>query len=74
VDVLDSGPGVPPEDREEIFAPFFSTRRSGGLGLGLTVSRGLMERMGGSLKLVTDESHELPGALFRLSLPEAERL
>jgi len=72
VDVIDSGPGVPQEIEELIFAPFYSTRRSGGLGLGLTVSRSLTERMGGTLELVRDDSAQLSGALFRLRLPVPE--
>ena len=50
--VVDRGPGVPPEDWEAMFAPFQrhgDTSSAGGLGLGLAVSRGLTEAMGGTL-------------------------
>lgn len=61
----DSGPGVPEEYRERIFEPFVSTKK-GGLGLGLSVSCGIIEAHGGSLELVPDVG---PGACFRVSLP-----
>jgi len=68
LDVADSGHGVPEELRERIFEPFFSTRRSGGLGLGLSVSQGLAQQMNGSLVVLPDNDRELGGAVFRLLL------
>jgi signal transduction histidine kinase len=68
VDVLDNGPGVPSELSEEIFEPFFSTRRSGGLGLGLTIARTTAVQMGGTLTLLPGQG---AGAGFRLWLPLA---
>lgn len=50
--VVDHGHGVPPADRERIFAPFQrldDRRADGGLGLGLAIARGFTEAMGGSL-------------------------
>ncbi len=68
VDVWDRGPGVPPENRERIFDPFFSTKRAGeGTGLGLAISRQIAERHGGRLSLAPSEV----GARFRLTLPRA---
>lgn len=48
VSVTDSGPGLAPEDCEKIFAPYFTTKRNG-LGMGLSISRSLVESHGGSL-------------------------
>jgi signal transduction histidine kinase len=48
ITVLDRGPGIPPEARERVFEPFFTTRRAG-TGLGLAVSRGLAVAHGGTL-------------------------
>lgn len=63
VDVVDSGPGVPPEVAQTLFEPF---RRGNtvrpGLGLGLAISRSLARQMGGDLILVPSTS----GAAFRL--------
>ena len=70
VDVADSGPGVPPEDRERIFARFQrGTGNTGGpvgFGLGLAIGRELAIRMGGGLELMEAEPGE--GACFRLRL------
>ena len=59
----DSGPGVPADLRDRIFDPFFSTKQ-GGVGLGLSVARDLLERSGGMLE-VEDVTK---GASFLLTL------
>ncbi|EDM80602.1 sensor histidine kinase [Plesiocystis pacifica SIR-1] len=72
IEVVDNGPGVPPEVVERLFEPFFTTRSAGqGTGLGLAISQGLAERMGGSLSHVEGAPRpaSLPGARFRLRLP-----
>ena len=65
VSVHDSGPGLPPEILDRLFAPFFTTK-PGGLGLGLSISRGIVQRSGGELLA---ENHPAGGALFRIVLP-----
>ncbi|RMG35156.1 MAG: GAF domain-containing protein [Planctomycetota bacterium] len=70
IDVVDNGPGVPPERRAAIFEPFYSTRADG-LGLGLPLSRSIIEHHGGRLELLDDTSS---GCCFRIALPrEASR-
>jgi two-component system sensor histidine kinase KdpD len=52
--VVDSGPGIPPEDRDRVFEPFqrLGDRSNGdGVGLGLAVARGFVEAMGGELRI-----------------------
>jgi signal transduction histidine kinase len=69
----DEGPGVPLEDRERIFQPFYTTKDPGkGTGLGLAVSRRIAEEHGGGL---TVRDAEGGGAAFDLwlPLPEGER-
>ncbi|MCX5733373.1 MAG: ATP-binding protein [candidate division NC10 bacterium] len=66
--VTDSGPGVPAEERERIFEPFFSTKDKG-TGLGLAIARQMAEDHGGTL---TCERAPAGGSLFRLHLPVAE--
>lgn len=52
IQVIDNGVGMSPEIMEKAFDPFFTTKQVGeGSGLGLSVSRGLLEDMGGSLTL-----------------------
>ena len=68
--VADSGPGIPAELKDTIFDPFLSTKEPGeGTGLGLAVSRSMMESMGGSLDL---KSATEGGSTFALRLGLAE--
>lgn len=48
--ITDNGPGIPPENIDKIFVPFFTTRENGS-GIGLSVSRQIMRMHGGSLKV-----------------------
>jgi signal transduction histidine kinase len=54
IDVVDSGPGIPPDLREKVFRPFFTTKARGeGTGLGLPTTRRIAEIHGGSVDLVS---------------------
>jgi signal transduction histidine kinase len=66
VEVADDGPGIPPEIRERIFDPFFSTKDVGkGVGLGLDIVRRTLERHDGEI-----EVESKPGSTtFRVRLP-----
>lgn len=67
ISVGDDGPGVPPEDADRIFDPFFSNREDGsGTGLGLSLSRGMVEEAGGSLRV---EERPGGGAVFIVEMP-----
>jgi signal transduction histidine kinase len=69
IEVIDHGPGVAPSDRESIFEPFWRRDRDGaGVGLGLSISKRLVERMGGSI-FVKDTPGG--GATFRIELTGA---
>ncbi len=63
--ITDSGPGIAPELREEVFQPFFSTKEEG-TGLGLPIAKRILEEHGGWLHL---HSVEGKGATFVLALP-----
>jgi PAS domain S-box-containing protein len=70
VEVSDSGPGVPPGDRERIFEPFFSTKEIGvGTGLGLFVCRNIVRGFSGEVEVSDGPAG---GALFRVVLPAAK--
>jgi signal transduction histidine kinase len=59
---------VPEADRERLFEPFFTSRRSeGGTGLGLPIARSLLAASGGTLELVESAR----GAAFQVTLPKA---
>ena len=68
--VCDRGPGVPPEQRERIFEPFYrlpgASEREGGVGLGLALVKSIAERHGGTVRC---EAREGGGACFTVRLP-----
>jgi two-component system sensor kinase FixL len=68
VSISDNGPGLSSENLKSLFDPFFTTKSSG-IGMGLSVSRSLVEANGGQLWA---ESREGPGAIFHLTVPFAE--
>ena len=68
--VCDCGPGVPPEQRERIFEPFYrlpgASERDGGMGLGLALVKSISERHGGHVRC---EARPGGGATFVVALP-----
>jgi signal transduction histidine kinase len=71
LEVGDSGPGVPPEERERVFARFArgageTARRTGGTGLGLSIVKDLVELHGGRVEIGTAPEG---GALFTIRVP-----
>ncbi|GAA1155494.1 ATP-binding protein [Nocardioides aquiterrae] len=71
VEVNDTGPGVPPCEREHIFEPYSqadasTTRKYGGTGLGLAIARQIVEAMGGAIGV---EDGPQGGALFWFTVP-----
>ncbi len=64
--VVDNGSGIPEEDRERIWSPFYTTKDSG-TGLGLALSRKTIEAHGGRIELLTDARR---GSEFILSFPK----
>jgi len=65
VTVSDSGPGIAPEDRERVFESFYTTK-TGGVGIGLSICRSIIDAHGGKLWA---DAHLPRGATFRFTLP-----
>lgn len=71
VEISDNGPGIPATIRSRIFDPFFTTKpQDHGTGIGLAVSRGLVEAHGGTLELAPRQPDR--GATFVMRLPVTE--
>ena len=68
IQVHDSGVGVDPEQADHIFEPFFTTKREG-IGMGLSVSRSIVEAHGGRLWFTAGSSQ---GAVFQFTMPKAD--
>ena len=71
LDVADSGPGIPPEDREHVFEAFYTGRAARatavkGTGIGLSVVLEFVAAHGGSVQIIDGQ---FPGAHFRITMP-----
>ena len=67
--IEDHGHGIADDQRDELFTPFYSTKQNG-LGIGLSLSRSIIESHGGSLSVANNEQHA--GATFTMTLPETD--
>jgi two-component system sensor kinase FixL len=70
VEVCDTGPGISPEVRERLFQPFV-TSKPGGMGIGLLISKRIVEAHGGEIDFRNGQNG---GAIFRFTLTSAEAL
>jgi signal transduction histidine kinase len=70
LEIEDNGTGIPDSARGRIFEMFYSTKGASGTGLGLGVVSNVMERCGGSIKLV--EGRHGSGACFRMQFPKCD--
>jgi two-component system, NtrC family, sensor kinase len=69
ITIGDNGPGIPADQKELLFSPFVSTKKSRGTGLGLPVSRKILHEHGGRIVV---ESEPGQGASFMLELPAVQ--
>ncbi len=68
VAVHDTGPGVPVRETETIFEPFFTTK-AGGMGMGLSISRSIIDTHGARLECTSNPDG---GSIFRFTLPATQ--
>ena len=76
LEVADEGPGIPAQERQRIFAPYYRMKRDaggavGGTGIGLAVVRRLVEEHRGRVHVVPANAHGAIGARFVVALPIA---
>jgi len=69
ITVADTGCGIHSHHLDRIFEPFFTTKKDTGTGLGLWVSRELVEKHGGRLRVRSSTSHRRSGTVFSIFLP-----
>jgi signal transduction histidine kinase len=67
--IADNGVGIPKADIARVFEPFFSTKGTKGTGLGLSLSKKIIERHHGSIRMNSSSGPERTGTVFRISLP-----
>ena len=64
--IADSGSGIPPENRDKIFEPFFTTKEFVGTGLGLWITKQIVEKHGGTIRV---RSKPAKGTVFSIAFP-----
>lgn len=69
VSVGDNGTGIPPEVQHRLGEPFFTTKGQRGTGLGLWVTRSIIQRYGGEIQLRSSVRSERHGTVFSMFLP-----
>jgi PAS domain S-box-containing protein len=69
ITLADNGSGIPPEGLRRIFEPFYTTKNDAGTGLGLWVSRGIVQKHGGSIRVRSQVRGPLRGTAFSIFLP-----
>jgi signal transduction histidine kinase len=69
----DNGHGIDSELHSRIFDPFFSTKGNIGTGLGLWVTKQIVEKHGGSIRMRSRSNAKQSGTVFRVTLPERSK-
>jgi PAS domain S-box-containing protein len=69
VTVVDTGSGIPPRVRKNLFAPFYTTKGESGTGLGLWVARGIVEKHEGTIHFLSTQRLGRSGTAFSVFLP-----
>lgn len=69
--IADNGPGIPPENTDKVFHPFFTTKEGAGTGLGLPLSKKIIERHSGRIHMRSSTFPGRCGTIFRIVLPSA---
>jgi PAS domain S-box-containing protein len=69
VTILDTGSGIAPEHRKDMFQPFFTTKEDVGTGLGLWITRNIVEKHGGLIHVKSRTGEKEHGTVFSIFLP-----
>jgi len=74
ITVLDSGSGIPRGVRKNLFAPFYTTKGEKGTGLGLWISRSIVEKHEGTIHVTSTSRNGRSGTAFSVFLPYDQTL
>jgi PAS domain S-box-containing protein len=69
ITILDTGHGIEPQHRKNLFQPFFTTKEDVGTGLGLWITRSIVEKHGGTIRLKSRTGPDKHGTAFSIFLP-----
>lgn len=72
--ITDQGHGIPPHVLSDLFHPFFTTKGERGTGLGLWISKGIVEKHGGTIEVESKTGPTDHGTTFTIFLPRGEAL
>jgi len=72
ITVADNGSGIPRDNLRQIFEPFYTTKKDTGTGLGLWVSRGIVQKHGGSIRVRSRADGHATGTVFWIFLPQIQ--
>jgi PAS domain S-box-containing protein len=70
ITVADNGSGIPRDKLRQVFEPFYTTKKDSGTGLGLWVSRGIVQKHGGSIRVRSRVDGRATGTVFVIFLPQ----
>ena len=74
ITVADNGGGIPGKNLRQIFEPFYTTKKDTGTGLGLWVSRGIVQKHGGSIRVRSRADGRATGTVFLIFLPHRQAI
>jgi len=70
ITIADTGTGIDPQHVKHLFEPFFTTKSVKGTGLGLWISKGIVQKYGGSIRFRSIKFQQHPITCFQVTLPE----
>jgi PAS domain S-box-containing protein len=73
ISIVDTGSGIAPEHAKQLFEPFFTTKSTKGTGLGLWISRGIVQKYGGTIRFRSVRSAHGNVTCFRVFFPDPHR-
>jgi PAS domain S-box-containing protein len=73
ISIVDTGSGIAPENAKQLFEPFFTTKSTKGTGLGLWISRGIVQKYGGTIRFRSVRSAHGNVTCFRVFFPDPHR-